>query len=737
MMHLLTNLVKNNARTILILASILAIFGVSYGTGVFSQLKTDEGGLSVEGSESNKASKYIKDTFGGDSSQVIMLVSSKSNAFNIESLEFEKVFDKQVSALEKDGATVTTYYDIGAKELVSKDRRAMYAIVSFSDKTNDEIYKIINNQKDLSNDSVEVSFGGTPIANKQITHQIENDLVKAELISLPVLLILLLVIFRSVVAAVLPVLLGIFAILGGMSVVRALASFVDIDQYAINIITVLGLGLSIDYSLLMVSRYREELLKHDPLQAIKRTMHSSGRTILFSGLTVMICLLGLVFFPISFLRSVGVGGIAALIVTLVAALTILPSILLLLGNNINRWAISRRQIAELTKQQGERWRKLGQFVLDKPYKSIVVAIFIILVAALPLSHINLKSSGFDYRNLPRNSSSREVSRSLTQDFDNRTPSLEVVYMHNGPINTASGIKDVYDLTNYVSNLEGVDEAKGLVDTSSLNAATYQQMYQNNPQPEQLSQLEKIYLKNNSTYIKVYTEQPTTSIQTQSLVKKLRGYKPIGGEIMVNGPAAIEYDIRESVTQKAPIALGLVVLAMMILLSLLLRSIVIPLQSLLINSFSMLASFGILVWIFQDGNLTNLGWFMQTGSLDLTILILIFAITLGLSMDYATFYYSRVREEFDRSKNTNASILNGLVLTGPVITQAALLLFVVVIAFASSSIALLQQIGLGLAIAVFIDAFIVRVILVPSIMKISGSKNWYTFPFLRGKGIKHD
>lgn len=737
MMHLLTNLVKNNARTILILAFILAIFGVSYGSGVFSQLKTDEGGLSVEGSESNQASKYIKDTFGGDSSQVIMLVKSKSNAFNIESPEFEKVFDKQVSALEKDGAVVATYYDIGAKELVSKDRHATYAIVSFSNKTNDEIYKIINNQKNQSNDTIKVSFGGTPIANKQITQQIENDLVKAELISLPVLLVLLLVIFRSVVAAVLPVLLGIFAILGGMSVVRALASFVDIDQYAINIITVLGLGLSIDYSLLMVSRYREELLKHDPLQAIKRTMHSSGRTILFSGLTVMICLLGLVFFPISFLRSVGVGGIAALIVTLVAALTILPSILLLLGNNINRWALSHRQIAELTKQQGERWRKLGQFVLDKPYKSIVVAILIILVAALPLSHINLKSSGFDYRNLPRNSSSREVSRSLTQDFDNRTPSLEVVYIHKGPINTASGIKDVYDLTNYVSNLEGVDEVKGLVDTNSLNAATYQQMYQKSPQPEQLAQFEKIYLKNNSTYIKVYTEHSTTSSQTQSLVKQLRDYKPLGGEIMIDGPAAIEYDIRQSVAQKAPIALGLVVLAMMILLSLLLRSVVIPLQSLLINSFSMLASFGILVWIFQDGNLTNLGWFMQTGSLDLTILILIFAITLGLSMDYATFYYSRAREEFDRSKNTNTAILNGLVLTGPVITQAALLLFVVVVAFASSNIALLQQIGLGLAVAVFIDAFIVRVILVPSIMKITGSKNWYTFSFLRNKGIKHD
>lgn len=735
-MNLLSKLVRHNTIAILIIAAVIVGFGISYGSGVFTELKKEEGGLSVEKSQSLEASKYIKEKFGGESNQIVILVKSPDQ--NIKSTEFKNTFNSIIKPFEKNGAVVTSYYTTGANDFKSADGRSTYALAEFDNKSDDDTYEFIQSQP-LKYGNTEVQFGGQLVSSRQISHQIEQDLVKAELISLPILLVLLIIIFRSVTAAVLPVLLGIVAVIGGTSLVRLIATFVDIDQYAINVITVLGLGLSIDYSLLMVSRFREELHYHNKYDAINRTIKSSGRTILFSGLTVMICLFGLTLFPISFLRSVGVGGIAALAFAVIAALTILPSLLLLIGENINRGSLSKRQQKDLQKKQASRWYKLGDRVLKYPVASIAAAILIVIAAALPLAHVQIKSSGIDYRGLPRGSSSREVSASLEKDFDTNTPSLQVVYVHDSNISSPSGIKDVYNVTEYLQGLPGVSSVQGLtaIPNKKLDLQTYQALYGMSSHPPQLAPLEDQYLHKNTTYVKIFTDEAATSKTVQDLVKKLRDYSPKNGHVLIDGSAAVEYDIRASVAQQAPIALGLVVVAIMVLLSLLLRSVVIPLQALIINTFALLAAFGILVWIFQDGNLTNIGWFMQTGSLDLTILLLIFAITFGLSMDYATFYYSRVREEFDRHGKTDKAILDGLALTGPVITQAAVLLSVVVIAFASSGIALLQQVGIGLALAVFIDAFIVRIILVPAVMKIMGRANWYAPAFVKKLGIRHD
>ena len=731
-MHLLSKLVRQWAVTILIVAAVLIGFGVSYGSGVFSQLKVDEGGLVVEDSQSLKANKFVRDNFGGESNQVIILASSPN--LSIDSPEFIKSFNATIKPFEKAGATVVSYYTTGEKTLKSSDLHSTYALVEFENKSDDEIYNFVQKQSQKRGD-VTIQFGGELIASRQISHQIEQDLVKAEIIALPILLILLIVIFRSVIAAVLPVLLGIIAIIGGTSIVRLLANFVDIDQYAINVITVLGLGLSIDYSVLMVSRFREELQKYDKEEAINRTIRSSGRTILFSGLTVMICLLGLTLFPVSFLRSVGVGGVAALAIAVISALTILPSMLLLIGNNINRGRLFKKR--KNSTQKTSTWLKLGNFITNHPYINIFAAVLVILVLALPLTHLTIKSFKGDYRSLPRDSSTREVAKSLNQNFKVQSPSIQIAYIHEGILNTSQGISDVYDTTSDIAKLSGISRAEGLTSNLNLNQQTYQLMYSNSKHPKQLAALEKQYLDGNTTYLKVYTDEGPSSQAAQDLVKKVRNYQPKNGYLLVGGNAAVEYDLRASVAQKAPLALGLVAVSIVVLLSLLLRSIVIPLQALLINSFSLLAAFGILVWIFQDGNLTDIGWFIQTGSLDLTILILVFIITLGISMDYSTFYYSRAREEYSRTGSNTKAILNGLVLTGPVISQAAILLFVVVIAFATSKIAFLQQVGVGLALAVLIDAFVVRIILVPAVMKITGKFNWYSPKFLKKLSIRHD
>lgn len=734
-MNSLVKLIQHYAKVVLLVAAVLLTFGVFYGGGVFQDLTKDEGGLTVEGSQSNKAHNYIKDTFGGDTKKVFVLFSGKDSSLSITDKKFTQAIKPYLNDLEDEGAQILSFYSTGATDFVSKDWHSTYVVANFSSKSEDEIYKIVKDfSENASNKSVKVGVGGSLMANRQVSERIESDLEKAELISLPILLVLLIIIFRSVVAAILPIVLGIVAVIGGTSVVRLLTNVVEVDQYAINVITVLGLGLSIDYSLLMVSRFREELHSNEPLEAIKKTMHSSGRTIFFSGLIVMISLLGLTIFPIDFLRSVGIGGVAAIFIALIAALTILPSLLLLLGRYINKGRIIKKREG----QSKNYWLVLGKTIIRWPFMSIALAAAAILVMAMPLSHINIKASGLDYKSLPKDSSSREVARSLSQDFENNVANIEIVYKHKDSLKNKEGIGEIYDATSYLRGLEGVSKVEGLTADQTLPKSSYQSFYPTGPKsPKSLSRLEGLYLKDDTTYIKVFTKDSSTSQRTQDLVQKIRQHDMKHGELLVDGPAAIEYDVRESIKNRGIIALALVMVTMVVLLSILLRSIVIPLQAVIINTFSLLAAFGVLVWVFQDGNLTNFGWFLQTGSLDLTILVLIFSITLGLSMDYATFFYGRAREEYDLKKNTEAAILGGLTLTGPVISQAAILLFVVVVAFATSGIAMLQQIGLGIAVAVLVDAFIVRLILVPAVMKITGKYNWYYPKFLRKINIRHE
>ena len=706
MFEKLFTIITRAPKTVLIIATGLLVFGGVYGFGVFSHLSQEQGFIN-KGSESNEVQKLIKNNFKQESSTAIVVFESKDNQ-KVSSVSYQQAVESILKPLSNNSnAKIVSFFTTAQPSFVSKDQTKTFATITLTKGSDDEKFALLQDfQNKTDQSSLKVSVGGQLVANQQATEQVKKDLETAELITLPLLAILLFFVFRSVVAGLLPLLLGVIAIVGAFAITRTLTLFMDIDQYALNVITILGLGLSVDYSLLMVNRFREELHHRDNvLEATKRTIMTAGRTIMFSGFTVMASLLALTIFPIGFLRSVGVGGISALAVAMLEALTILPAILFLLGHRIDKGHIGKKVPVH---EQGPWWRNFALHVTKRPVLTLVASLAIIIVATLPLFGITF--IGSDYRALPAGSSAREAANVLRADFANKSDPITVVYTpaSNTSLTSSENSTVLEDIKTQLTNIAHVKMIAPPV------------------------------IENNKALFSVYYDGDNNDAAVQSIVRSARSIETTTGNLMIGGEAAIFYDTVETIERLLPLALAIVGIAMFILLTLLLRSIIIPLQAIVINSLALLVSFSILVLVFQEGHLTGgfLG-FVHMGGIDITLPILIFAIAFGLSMDYASFLYSRMREEYDRHQNNTEAIVNSLQRTGPVITAAALILFVVVVAFAMSKIALLQQVGLGLALAVLIDAFFVRLFLVPAVMKLFGKANWYAPKWLARFKIKHD
>ena len=678
-----------------------------YAAGVFNDLSQKDG-FNASGTEASQVASEIGQSLGNQQPTAIILFTTYDSSLSVLDPGYRVEVERLLSPLRRPGTTIITYYDSGLNALISSDRQSTFATVKMAG-TADEQYERLNNwQTSVKSSFLITQLGGELVAQRQSSDQVESDLKLAEIITLPILALLLLVIFRGVIAAALPLILGIISIVGGIAVVRLLTHVTEIDQYSLNVITVLGLGLSVDYSLLMVSRFREELDGSASVtDAVRRTVMTAGRTIFFSGLTVIASLLSLVIFPIGFLRSIGLGGTSAIVVAVVAALVLLPALLMLIGHRINMW-----QIIKFRPRRPDHngvWQRLGQFVTRRPLLSVLGSGAIIMVLAWPVSHLVVTAT--DYKTLPAGASSREVAQSLATNFGANRPPIQVLFASEASSASAEGAKQTDVLVNQIK-------------TSLPHVASIQKT-----PPTSLGG--KVLL--NVTY----DQGSETQFAAQNLVAGIRGLKVKNGTILVGGKPAFFYDTNQAVIYYLPIAISIIAVAMFVLLGLLLRSIIIPLQAIIINSFGLLASFGVLVFVFQDGNFTSYNWLSRTDGLTLTIPILVFGVAFGLSMDYAAFLYSRMREEFDKGAGSKAAITQSLDHTGSIITAAALLLFVVVAAFMSSKVAFLQQVGVGLSVAVVIDAFVIRLFLVPSIMTLLGKLNWYAPKWMARWRIRHN
>jgi RND superfamily putative drug exporter len=566
-------------------------------------------------------------------------------------------------------------------------------------------------------DGVSVRAGGLALADEQINDQISHDLAIAEAVAVPITLVALVLVFGSVVAALLPLAIGGVAILGTLAVLRLLTLVVPVSVYSLNLTTALGLGLAIDYSLFILSRYREEQRKgRQGPAAVTAAVRSAGRTVLFSSFTVGLSMAAMLVFPFYFLRSFAYAGLAVVAVAALGAVLVLPALLSALGERVNAWDARpalRRLFRLSTRPEGSRegwfWRRLATAVMRRPvaYGAAVVAV----LALFGSPFLSVRFGLPDDRVLPASASSHQVGDVLRSSFrQDSTDALTVLLPKLG--GTPAG-----RISDYASRLSRLSGVRGVVSPEGAYVGGRRVADQSTP------------VVGGATYLTVQDNAEPYSRAGTNLVKEVRDL-PSPVPALVTGQAARSVDSLNSLEGVLPFALGLIALSTLVVLFSFTRSLLLPVKALVLNMLSLSATFGAMVWVFQDGHLSGLlGGVGATGYLTASMPVLMFCIAFGLSMDYEVFLLSRIKEEWDRSDHTlqanTDAVARGLERTGRIVTAAAALISIVFIAVATSRVSFIKLFGTGMALAVLMDATLVRGILVPAFMRLAGRANWWT------------
>jgi trehalose monomycolate/heme transporter len=689
-------------RLVLVIALIGVAFGAVWGTGVFGKLQSS-GGFTPPSSESQHSSDLATAAFGRDAGDVVVLYSSPTQT--VRSPAFRSAVTGTLAALpHSEVASYATYWSTGSPQFVSASGRETYAVIELKGATDDArqtSYDAIKNE--LAARGLRTQVGGTVPTFEAVGKEVKSDIGRAEGLSLPVLLIVLLVIFGSLAAASLPLAIGGIAILGSFTALRLLTLGTTVSIYSINITTILGLGLGIDYGLFLVSRFREELHRQESVaggsgrveEAVARTVATAGRTVAVSGVTVALALASLMLFPETFLRSMGYGGVATVLVDMLAALTVMPALLAVLGPRVNALRIRRAVRRPPAAEHTGGWYRLASSVMRRPLLYAIPIVVVLLALGSPFLRITW--GGTDATVLPSGAPARVVTEALNRDFPgNPTAPIESVVQFPGP--AAGSPARMGELTAYVSRLGHVPGVSGARLTGVRG------------------DIARVDLR--------YGPGPF-SPRARAIVGQVRDVTPpAGARVYVGGQTAGLVDELSSLGQTLP-WMGLVVaLATFVLLFLAFGSAVLPVKAIVANILSLSAMFGAVVLIFQDGHLSGLLRFTPNGTIDPTMPVLMFAIMFGLSMDYEVFLLSRIRERYDITGDTTEAVASGLQRTGGLITSLALLLVIVVGAFSASGITFIKLLGVGMIVALIVDAAIVRVLLVPAVMRLLGRANWW-------------
>jgi uncharacterized membrane protein YdfJ with MMPL/SSD domain len=605
---------------------------------------------------------------------------------------------QRVTALERevrerpDVASVTGYYDTRSPAFVSRDGDSTYFAVALKATEDKEVQEAGADIADQLEAKPGVLVGGFAVAQEQVNKQVEEDLKKAEMLAFPLLFLLSLLFFRSLVASVLPLMIGGLAIVGTFLILRIASEFGSISIFALNLTTALGLGLAIDYSLFIVSRYREEIAKSGPgLEAMRRVLATAGRTVFFSSLTVSAALASLLVFPQRFLYSMGLGGSLVALFAALISLTVLPAVLTLLGSRVNAGApkfLQRRAEADARPAQDGFWYRLSRFVMRRPIPVATFSALFLIVLGLPF--FGIKFNTVDPTVLPESASARQAYDTVSEQFPPYHDTPIWVDVEGGGPGAA---------TRFANEVRGVDGVAEVAPPRRLTPGV--------------------------TAVQVVSANPFASEASQTTVNAIRDLpQPAGAEVLVSGATADFVDFQSSLEQHLPIALGIVIAATLLILFLMTGSVILPIKSLIMNFLNLSAVFGLLVLIFQDGRLEGFLDYSSPGAIEQTMPILLFAVAFGLSTDYAVFLLSRIKEARDNGASDSESVAIGLERTGRIVTAAALLFAVAMGAFATSKIIFIKENGVGTALAVLIDASIIRALLVPSLMELLGKWNWW-------------
>jgi uncharacterized membrane protein YdfJ with MMPL/SSD domain len=687
MFSALASLAQRHAKRTVIFAAVFFVVAGALGGGVASKLAPY--GDDDPSSESVRATDQLE-ADGYRNPNVIVLIQNTppltpAGQHRIRGIEERLRANPDVSR-------VTGYLDTASQDFISGTGDASYLAVSLRPTGDKEQQDAAKGIADELHGEPGVSVGGIALAQQQVNKQVEKDLRMAEILAFPILFLLSLLFFRSGVAALLPLLIGGLAIVGTFLMLRLANEVVPVSIFAINLTTGLGLGLAIDYSLFVVSRYREEIAKVGPgSEAMRRTLNTAGRTVLFSSITVAVALASLAVFPQRFLYSMGLGGALVALLASLISLTVLPAVLALLGNRVNAWApsfLQRRAERDATETDSGFWYRLSRLVMRRPIPIATVTALLLLVLGIPF--YSLKFTGVDSQVLPESASARQVDNVMRAQFPpfHDTPHILLVE-HATPAALNTIERDV-------ASVKGIAEV----------------------QPPQR-------FANGDAVITAFSTESYISDTSRDAVKALRDLPvPPGSQLLVAGAPAHFVDLQHSLEAHAPIALAIVIVATLIVLFLMTGSVVLPVKQLLMNVLNLSAVFGILVFIFQDGRLEGLLDYRGQGALEQTMPILLFAVVFGLSTDYGVFLLSRIKEARDNGASDSECVAIGLERTGRIVTAAALLFAIAIGAFATSEIIFIKENGVGTALAVLIDASLIRALLVPSLMELLGRWNWW-------------
>jgi len=685
----------------------------------------------IHGIEAERTQAVVEQVLGHTMDTTVVAIfhapaANGGHEMDPRNLDFQAAFAAALAPLRKDPRVLSVMTSDDAPpqlaiDMVNPKAHAVFALVTVRGAFRQALQDYPGVRAELRSPVLAIECTGRLAYMSDLGHTLEHDLLIAELLSLPLALLVLLLVFRTVVAAVLPVGVGALAVVGGIAFVMLLSRVTDVADFTVNVCSLIGLGVAIDYSLFTVSRYREELAQgHDFREALIRAMRHAGPVVCFSGLAVATGLTGLLFFERSYLFSMGVGGIAVVVLSVVFALTFLPAILAVLGPKIHAGHL---RIGTFGPTEGF-WRTLALRVMAHPFRFLIPTVAVLLFMGVPFLH--LRMSAADVRILDTTTEARRAYDTLVRDFPHEAETRLVVAVEypSSPVLSVRRIDDLYDFSRKVAAIPHVTRVESLVDGDQpLDKEDYESiLITPSPMSEAMVRAgEKLMVGERAMLLYVIVDAAPETREAQGVVRQLRALGMIGdGRLMVGGQTATDIDTTEFIVSRTPRVVLFIVVITFILLFALLGSVILPVKAVLMNALSVAGSFGALVWVFQDGHLG----LAAPRPVEPTVPVLLFCVLFGLSMDYEVLMLSRMKEVFERTGDNNEAVAEGLEKTAGLITSAAAIMVVVFGAFALAAVVVVRAVGFGMAVAVALDATLVRVLLVPATMRLLGHLNWW-------------
>lgn len=682
---------------------LLLIASVYFAIQLPDKLQGD--GFRTDG-EHEQVMEVLTEKFDIPKDTVLMVFDGSSDEIIEDSLadvEDLNVADQIVSPLEDDNL---------------REGDIAYAQIHFTGETED-LPTIVEDIRAIADEEESVSITGGPVINKDINTASQKDLASAEAIGLPIAIVVLLLAFGSVMASFIPLIIGIMTVVISLGILGVLGGSLDLSIFILNIIPMLGLALSIDFALLFINRYKEERLHQSITDAVQTAVRTSGRSIIFSAICVFIGLGAMLVMEVDIFMNIALGGTLVVTLAVLSSLTLLPSLLMLIGDRINKWTILR-----VRPGGSSRWQQFAAFVMKRPVALIVVALVLLGIAIIPVKNMSLSIPQVD--SLPEQYESRQSYDLLDDTFGfGEQSTVYLLAEREDGWDSEEARADIYDLQELLLEDNAVEDVATIYTATEIPSP--EALEQQLQVPEAAAALEPAFegfIQDDLLFVPVTLDYEGASSEAQQWVRDF-GDRTFDYDVFIGGQPKFNQEIFDEISSKIGLLLAIILGSTFIILMIAFRSLLIPLKAILMNIIGLGATFGILVYIFQYGHFG-----LPETEIALIIPVIVFSLVFGLSMDYEVFLISRIQEEYVKTQNNTASTITGLVSTSKIITSAALIMIVITGAFAFTDVMPVKQIGIGIAIAIAIDATIIRLLLVPSLMKLFGKWNWW-LPFRKG------